>query len=157
MDTTLGLTPYETERGKPMPSRNHGYIQGQFLFQLKLLAKNRFTCFSELSLDLANWESVPDIAVYPKMEIDFLHDEISMKEPPLTVIEILSPTQSLQELVSKAEKYFEHGVKSCWLALLSVRNVYVFSSPTEYTVFTHKDVLKDPVLSVEMPLGEVFS
>ncbi|MCB0533655.1 MAG: Uma2 family endonuclease [Lewinellaceae bacterium] len=140
-----------------MPSRNHGYIQGQFLFQLKFLAKNRFTCFSELSLDLANWESVPDIAVYPKMEIDFLHDEISMKEPPLTVIEILSPTQSLQELVSKAEKYFEHGVKSCWLVLLSVRNVYVFSNPTEYVVFTHKEVLKDPVLSVEMPLGEVFS
>lgn len=156
MDTTLELTPYETERGKPVPSRNHASVQTNLIFAFAPY-RNELRILSEIGLELANWESVPDIAVYPKMEIDFLHDEISMKEPPLTVIEILSPTQSLQELVSKAEKYFEHGVKSCWLALLSLRNVYVFSSPTEYTVFTHKDVLNDPVLSVEMPLGEVFS
>ena len=157
MDTTLELTQYETERGKPMPSKNHGYVQGQILYQLKHLGQKRYTCFSELSLDLSDWESVPDIAIYPKMDIDFLHDEVSMKEAPLTVIEILSPTQSLQELVTKAEKYFQHGVKSCWLVLLSVRNVYVFSSPTEYQMFTHEQQLSDPSLSVEIPLAEVFS
>ncbi len=151
------MTPYETERGKPIPSKNHGYVQGQLLYQLKNVAQKRYTCFSELSLDLADWESVPDIAIYPKMEIDFLHDETAMKEAPLAVIEILSPTQSLQELVTKAEKYFEHGVKSCWLVLLSVRNVYVFSSPTEHQVFSHKETLSDPSLSIEIPLGEVFS
>jgi len=156
MDTTLELTPYETERGKPMPSRNHASVQTNLIYAFAPY-RSTFRILSEIGLDLSNWESVPDIAVYPKMEIDFLHDEVSMKEPPLTVIEILSPTQSLQELVTKAEKYFEHGVKSCWLALLSLRNVYVFSSPTEYEVFTHKDVLKDPVLAVEMPLAEVFS
>lgn len=157
MDTTSELTPYEIERGKPMPSKNHGYVQGKFLFLLNLHGEKDYTFFSELSLDLADWESVPDIAIYPKMEIDFVHDEVSMKEPPTSVIEILSPSQSLQELVTKAEKYFTHGVKSCWLVLLSVRNVYVFSSPTEYEIFTHKDVLRDPALSIEIPLAEVFS
>ncbi|MBL7775462.1 MAG: Uma2 family endonuclease [Saprospiraceae bacterium] len=157
MDTTLEWTPYETERGKPMPSKNHGYIQGQFLYQLKKVGQQKFTCFSELSLDLADWESVPDIAIYPKMDIDFLHDETSMKEAPLAVIEILSPTQSLQELVSKAEKYFQHDVQSCWLVLLSLRNVYVFSSAENYRMFTHTELLSDPTLGIEIPLGEVFS
>lgn len=156
MQTALELTPYELERGKPMPSKNHAAVQTNLIFCLAPYKAN-FRVMSELSLDLSTWESVPDIAIYPKMDIDFLHDEISIKEPPLTVIEILSPTQSLQELVSKAEQYFKHGVKSCWLVLLSVRNVYVFSSPSDYLIFTHKDILMDPSLPFEIPLNEVFS
>lgn len=34
-----------------------------------------------------------------------------MTEPPLCVIEIISPSQSLNELTAKAREYFKHGVK----------------------------------------------
>jgi Uma2 family endonuclease len=38
-----------------------------------------------------------------------------MTDPPLTVVEILSPNQGMEELISKADAYFEAGVKSCWI------------------------------------------
>ncbi|WP_461134514.1 Uma2 family endonuclease [Spirosoma lituiforme] len=62
------------------------------------------------------------------MAIDVRRDEIRMTVPPLCAIEIISPMQSLQELVDKAKAYFEHGVQSCWLVFPGLRSIYVFSS-----------------------------
>jgi Uma2 family endonuclease len=42
-----------------------------------------------------------------------MNDKIRMEMPPLGVIEILSPTQTLNDLTDKAISYFAHGVKSC--------------------------------------------
>jgi Uma2 family endonuclease len=153
---TLTLSQYETERGKPMPSKLHSIIQSRVNFQITLHYQTQYDTFSELSLDLAGWESVPDIAIYPKSEMDFLHDEVQIKEPPLCAIEILSPTQSLQELITKAEKYFKHGVKSCWLVLPGLKSIYVFKQADEYRDFQATEQLNDELLGISIPLSEVF-
>ncbi|MEQ1743781.1 MAG: hypothetical protein ABMA02_00005 [Saprospiraceae bacterium] len=61
MDTLFATTrsDYEIERGKPMPSFNHGTIQANLLVALinRFRVKFRFT--SETSLDLAGWPSTP--------------------------------------------------------------------------------------------------
>lgn len=154
--TTTALSPYEIERNKPMPSLNHALIQGNLIFELKLRYKDRYSSFSELSLDLSDWPSVPDLAIYPKMKIDLQNDVIAMTEAPLCVVEIISPTQSINELTAEARAYFKHGVKSCWIVIPPLSNIYVYSSPEEYQIFRSSDTLHDPVLDISFPLKEVF-
>jgi Uma2 family endonuclease len=48
-----------------------------------------------------------------------------MKKPPITVIEILSPKQAVQDLVDKFDEYFKVGVKSCWLVIPTLEIVGV--------------------------------
>lgn len=155
-DTAVAAHEYEIERNKPMPSLNHALIQGNLIYELKAHYKKRFSVASELSLALAEWPSVPDICIYPKLKIDLKNDVIAMTEPPLCAIEILSPTQSTNDLFTKAFKYFDFGVKSCWIVLPVVANIYVFSSPNEYRIFRMYETLLDEVLDISLPLKEVF-
>lgn len=157
MEAVTEQSAYEQDRGKPMPSKVHAYIQMNIGFELKTRYKDRFTFLSELSLDLDGWWSVPDLSIYAKMVIDVRRDEIRMTTPPLCAIEIISPMQSLQELVDKAKAYFEHGVQSCWLVLPGLRSIYVFSSFDDFKTFTHTDTLLDDTLKISIPLGEVFA
>jgi Uma2 family endonuclease len=114
---------YETERGKPLPSEIHSMIQSRLIFELMLNYRKNFDFLSELSLELDFWKSVPDISICSKTSFNHKNDEIKVEKAPLGVIEILSLTQNFQELIEKAQEYFEHGVKSCWLVMPSVRNI----------------------------------
>jgi Uma2 family endonuclease len=147
---------YQLERGKPMPSEVHGYIQGRLIARL-YAHEDKYNILSELSLDLNDWGSVPDIAIYPKRKMNFREDRIEVTTPPLCAIEILSPSQSLQELVNKANSYFQHGVKSCWLVIPSLENIYVFSSPESYSIFRSNQTLSDTALGIELELATLFS
>ena len=57
-------------------------------------------------------DAVPDIAIYPKLDIDFLHDITSMTDMPLTVIQIISPSQSHDDIMAKFERYSDAGVRA---------------------------------------------
>jgi Uma2 family endonuclease len=147
---------YELERHKPMPSKLHSITQTNLLVLITIKYSETYRPFSELSLRLDGWDSVPDIALYPKAEVDFNQDEIQMTEPPLGAIEILSPTQSLQDLIDKAGKYFQVGVKSCWLVIPSLKNVYVFADRENYQMYKFGEELIDNKLNIQLTLTEVF-
>jgi Uma2 family endonuclease len=150
------LSEYEIERKKPIPSLIHGIVQANLIFEIKLRYRTIYTVPSELNLALSDWDSVPDVCIYPKMEINVQRDVIAMTEPPLAVIEILSPTQSLQTLVDKAHKYFSLGVQSCWLVLPSLKNIYVFSDQENYEIYRESETLVDNKLNISFPLTDVF-
>ncbi|HRI58457.1 MAG TPA: hypothetical protein PK228_02005, partial [Saprospiraceae bacterium] len=63
---------------------------------------------------------------------------------------------SLNELTTKARDYFKHGVKSCWIVMLPLTNIHVFSSPDNYEVFRAHETLHDPILDISIALKEVF-
>lgn len=146
---------YTTERNKSMPSLNHGTIQANLIMELAAY-RSKFKIVSETSLALEQWPSVPDISILPKMEMDLWNDEVSVKNPPLCVIEILSPTQSLTELTNNASEYLKYGVQSCWIVLPTLANIYVFKSPNDYTIFRATETLVDEKMDIAFPLVEVF-
>src|SRR3990172_7445792 len=125
MEATETISEYELERGKPMPSTNHSFIQ-LVLGSMFLRYSKQFTFLSEVSLKLGEFRATPDISVYPKFTINWLHDEIKKTKPPLLVVEIISPMQGMQDVIDKIEKYFENGVKSCWLVLPAIQSNTVF-------------------------------
>ncbi|MBP6810154.1 MAG: Uma2 family endonuclease [Saprospiraceae bacterium] len=156
MTTSLALSEYEIERGKPMPDKNHAFVQGNFLIQLFLKYSSKFRVLPEVNLDLFIRERVPDLAIYPPMAFVPDENEIRMREVPLGVIEILSARQDLAELMIKCSEYFAAGVKSYWLALPALRTIYVFYAPNEYEIYSGTDLLQDKKLNIELDLAEIF-
>lgn len=105
---------YEEERGKPMPSYNHSWIQANLIGEF--LKHRAYRCHSELTLEIQGQRLTPDISLYPgTAPIDLRHDIIRQTAPPFLVVEILSPQQASHEVLQKLDLYFAHGVKSCWV------------------------------------------
>ena len=146
---------YELERGKPMPSFNHGKIQARISQQLLNQYEAQFDVVSELSLEAPNLPSVPDVSVFPAKPSNWLADEVKVSEIPLTVVEILSPSQTVTELTEKAKAFFVTGVKSYWLVQPSFRTVMVLQPSADELVF-HNDVLTDPTTGISIDLKKVF-
>lgn len=141
-----------------MPSKNHSIVQTNLAFLLKLYYGEAFRTLTEVHLDLPIRERVPDLAIYRHQGVAFTpgEDEIRMTQPPLGVIEILSPQQSLDDLMQKRAEYFSAGVQSYWMILPDLLTVYVFYSAADYDIFSRKDRLIDKKLNIEVDLGEVF-
>ena len=151
------VSEYELQRGKPIPTLNHAYVQTNLLVSLDYRYRKTHTVLSELNLTMPiRPDTVPDIAIYPKLQIDFLHDISSMTEMPLTVIEIVSPSQSDAEIIAKFERYFDAGVQSCWLVMPIFKAISVYSSLNQYKFFTDDTTLIDPTTGIELTLSEIF-
>jgi len=152
------LSQYEIERNKPVPSKNHSIVQSNILVVLGGRYRKSYSFFSELDIIMPQKPNcVPDIAIYPKLKIDFLDDVIGMTEMPLTAIEIVSSSQSDYEIVRKINRYFQAGVKSCWLVNPPLQAISVYSEIGKYAFFKADMTLSDPVTNVELPLAEVFA
>ena len=149
---------YELERGKPMPGKLHGRLQAKLIGLLYASCGQTHTIYSELSLTLAPQyaRQVPDVALYEGIIPYTTTDEITVSEVPVTTIEILSPTQGLEELTDKIERYLAAGVKSCWLVLPGIRTVSVSTTPGEYQTFDRHQKLVDPATGIELELSALF-
>jgi Uma2 family endonuclease len=148
------ISDYERERGKPMPSKAHGYTQTN-LIALLLPHRDRYTIFSELTLELDGHELTPDLSVYPKTNVDLVHDEVRVTDPPLLAVEIASPTQNVQDVVQKIELLLDAGVQSCWLVQPPLRTVTVFPGHMDGTTVSD-GTLTDPVLEIDIDVQDVF-
>jgi len=154
METTQERTTYEKERDKPLPSLNHGQLQ--FLISGALLPyRDKFTIASELSLELGDLRVTPDLCVYPKLDIDYQRDVIRMTEPPLVAVEILSPTQSQQEVVDRIHDMLGAGVESCWLVQPATESITIFAGDEKPTTVS-TGTLHDPATDIEVDLTDIF-
>lgn len=154
METVEALSDYERERGKPMPSENHSIAQFRLIVALSRYG-TEFAIRPELSLELDGRPFVPDISVFPKRSPDWMHDQVRVSEPPLLAIEILSPTQAMQDLTDKFEAYLAAGVKACWLIQPVLKTIAVFTPGADPQVYT-KGSVKDSETGIEVTLEEIF-
>jgi len=145
---------YETERNKPMPNRIHGTIQTRIVVLLDQY-NDRFQFSSEVTLDTTP-PSTPDILVFPKKQLNWKTVEAREKEMPITTIEILSPSQSIEELAGKAwNTYFPEGVKSAWIVVPPLKTVTILTPTDEQLVFS-QGTLTDPVTGIQLSIEKVF-
>lgn len=96
-----------------MPTLNHSYICSQIMRQL--LPNENLEVLPELTLAIGNGLT-PDLCVYPKEEIkpNFWEDITRFEKLPLLAIEIISPSQNIQDLLTKAKVLVQAGAKSVW-------------------------------------------
>ena len=66
---------------------------------------------------------------------------------PNLVVEVVSPTDRVDDVVDKVAEYFRAGVECVWVSLPSREQVYVYDSPTQVRILTRADELcGEPVL-----------
>lgn len=163
----------ETEN-EDMGSLYHGTTQANLT--ALLLNDERFAVMTELSLDPAGLdltqfglkskdELKPDVCVY-RIETETAapvarradRDVLKVSKMPDLVIEVLSPTQSVNALLRKFDAFFSLGVRSCWLVMPALEEVRVFSAPSAYKIF---DVQRDrevwdEMMEIRLAVGKIF-
>ena len=148
---------YQTERGKPMPSNNHSYLQLEIGFQLKVKYNSEFDIYSELSLELSAGKAVADLCIYPKRVQNWQRDIVRRTDAPLLAIEILSPKQAFDDIVDKIQDiYFPSGVLSAWVIVPSAESLILYK-PNQKPESFSKTVVKDTASSFELDLNLVFN
>ncbi len=138
-----------------MPSLNHSILQAILIGVLLQQYSNDYTVVSELSLELETGKATPDICLYPKMTPDWQRDQIRVTTPPHLVIEILSPTQGMQELTNRMEIYFGSGVNSCWIVNPTLETIAVFTAISKPRVFSEGEVV-DGASGISVRLDDIF-
>ncbi|HDN26754.1 MAG TPA: Uma2 family endonuclease [Thioploca sp.] len=159
----------EEERPK-MGSVNHSLAQSQ----LTALLSNdkRFRTMIELSLDAsqidlsqfglkAKDELIPDICIYHKANVsrptEKGRDILKMPQMPSLVIEILSPKQTINEILTKFDAFFALGVKSCWLVVPATESITVYSAPTDFKTFgTEVAEIIDTGMDIHLSRENIF-
>ena len=113
-----------------MPSLNHSYICLQILRQL--LQNEKVEPLPELTLDIANGLT-PDISIFPKEQIhpNFFRDVPKFQQMPVLAIEVISSSQTIEELLEKAVQLIQAGVKVVWTIEPHSRSVFVTTSSEE--------------------------
>jgi Uma2 family endonuclease len=145
-------TEFPSEKhGEKMPSLNHSYICVQILRQL--LRNDSLQPMTELTLNIGNGLT-PDICVYPKEKIrpNFFRDINKFQEMPLLAVEIISPSQNIQELLEKASNLVNYGVKSVWTVEPYSRTVFVTTEKGE-ELYREQELESE---GIRVDFGEVF-
>lgn len=84
--------------------------------------------------ETGDWEVIPDLAV-----------------------EVVSPNDLYKEVLAKIEEYFRHGVRQVWLVQPSMRQVYVYDSPTQVRILAESDTLENTVVpGFVLAVAELF-
>jgi Uma2 family endonuclease len=149
------VSDYEIERNKPMPNIVHGTIQSKLTALFDRAYNEKFIYPNELGLNTMP-PSTPDICIYPKKKLDFKKVMAKESDPPLTTIEILSPSQSLNELMHKAwDLYFPMGVKSAWIVVPEFKAIHIML-PGDVNLYFDKGTLHDPATGIELEVEKVF-
>jgi len=135
------------------PSYNHSYLA--YRIAKAVDRDEKYNIHIEMTLDIEGTDYIPDIALYEKQRIDFLHDKIKVEEPPILIVEILSATQAVNEITDKFEIYFKAGVPSCWLVIPPTKTIVLFHDihhPVSYSTghFT------DSTINVDISLQDIF-
>ena len=140
------LSIKDDKEDEEMPSLNHSYISIQILRQL--LENEKIQPLPELTLDIANGLT-PDISIFPKEQIqpNFFHDVPKFQQMPVLAIEVISPSQTIQELLEKAAQLVDAGVKAVWTIEPHSQSVFVTTS-SEEKLF-HGEVVENEAIKVD--------
>ena len=141
-----------------MPSLNHSIVQARLIGQLYARHDKKFTILSEISLQLPEVKpAVPDVAIYPKIKVDWESDVIRLTTPPLTAIEILSPKQNLEDILDKFAKiYFAAGVQSAWLIIPPIKYISLYQPNMSYQP-TLQGMFQDKLTDIEVDINKIFA
>jgi Uma2 family endonuclease len=73
-------------------------------------------------------------------------EESAWKVSPNLAVEVVSPTNTVVEIMAKVDDYFAHGVQRVWICLPKQRQVHVYTSPTTIRILDRGDTIRDDAL-----------
>ena len=140
------------EQVEKMPSLNHSFVCAQVMKQL--LQNDEIQPLPELTLDIDRGLT-PDISVFPKSKVhpNFFEDVLKIQQLPLLAIEVVSSSQSVQEILAKATLLVNAGVRTVWAVEPYGRSIFVISDQAK-ALFHEEPVESD---GIKVDFAKVFS
>ena len=72
--------------------------------------------------------------------------------PPDLAVEIISPYDLYEKVISKVEEYLASGVRQVWLISSEHKTITIYSSPTHTTILTEADdLVSEELLPTSLP------
>ncbi len=146
---------YELERGKPVPRFKHSRVQANVIMALSAY-RTQYDVLPELDIVLNGKPFVPDICVYPKGTPNWAGEEEPFREPPLIAIEIISPSQSIEHLLSRAKDYLAAGAGTAWIIVPAVQTLYVMHEPNDKPKPFIDGIVRDKKTGIEVNVPSLF-
>jgi len=145
------------------PKLRHGLIQtlvARFVGAYASEHKLGYT-FTEVGCILSkNPDTVraPDVAFLAKGRLKSIDFDAYLPVVPDLVIEIVSPGDTVDEILDKVHEYFEAGVILLWVFQPQRQQVYVYTSPEDIQVINIDGTLDggDVLPGFKLPLRDVF-
>jgi Uma2 family endonuclease len=77
---------------------------------------------------------------------------------PDLAVEVISPNDIFQDVLTKLQEYFHYGVQLVWVVVPEAQQVYVYDSPTQVRILTVRDTLTGGKLlpDFHLPLARLF-
>jgi Uma2 family endonuclease len=139
INTVLNEIEGETNSHQEIiPSLNHSYICFQLMKQL--ISNEAIVALPELTLNIGNGLT-PNISIFLQDQIkpNFFEDVFKFPDKPIIAIEVISSSQTIQEMLQKAKQLVREGVKATWTVEPYSRTVFVTTIDRE-TLF-HEEVI----------------
>ena len=135
------------------PSVYHSAISVNIVGEL--VSQKEFRAHSELTIVVDGDDHQPDISVYKRKKLNYISEEdrVKTEDIPLTAIEIVSPSQTMNDLIKKANIYLGSGIRSVWIVHPQTHSITVKTKNS--AEIYHEGVLKD-TSGVRVDLGVVF-
>jgi len=137
-------------------SLNHSRLTSRITWLLSAAYDDQYDVLTELEFELSTGCLKPDVAIISKQVYNWQEDIIRFLHPPITAIEILSPTQAFDAVATKISRlYFPAGVKSAWLVVPFVKTIHLFLADGSISTVTGS-ILHDPACNVSLEMSAVF-
>ena len=147
---------YQRLWGKPAPSLNHAIVQTRLAGAF--VKAREFSILPELTLQFPDGTRLtPDIAVYPRLRMDWSRDRMPMTVMPRMAVIILCPSEGWQVVEEKRDLLFAHGVGSLWAIQPGIPAVAIFLPDASRPHVFSKGLALDPVTGLTADPETLFS
>jgi Uma2 family endonuclease len=159
MSTVLVQPGYHTELidgrevEKPLPKKLHARVQAFLVRILGMKLERPYEALPELNVLCGEDRLVPDITLTKRSAV---YKDGDLAEPPLLAVEIMSPGQTLSNLVDKCERLHKAGAPQCWIVWPERRQAWIFTPVSFETAKENLTASLDGSV-LEVSLAEMWS
>ena len=167
MSTILTTFSYHTELidgleiEKPLPKRPHATVQ---TFVIQWMGKNLqagIDVLPELNVLCGSDRLVPDVTV-AQQSARYVNGDLA--DGPDLAVEILSPGQSLADVLDKCNRLLRSGTAMCWIIWPEKRRAWNYSSddlaetgPLSGDLFFRLKIQGSPQIVSRLPVQEIWA
>jgi len=105
----------EDEEDDEVPNFAHGRLQFGLLEQCNRALRSDVCAYPPITFRGKSRRYTPDVVIYPKRTVPLSEESNLEMTPPILAVEIISPGQTMSEMVKKCREMLASGVEECWI------------------------------------------
>jgi Uma2 family endonuclease len=146
----------EDEEDDEMPNFSHGRLQFGLLEQCNRVLRSDVRAYPPITFRGKSRRYTPDVVIYPKRTTPLTEENTIELTPPIIAVEIISPGQTMSEMVKKCREMLASGVEECWIIEAANETVTVCRPGIVFALHRGEGI-QHPLLTQTIAVDEVFN